>query len=121
MKRENKKIIVRDTDRELLKVVDDNQGRGKIFVYMSPNETDLFNIFHVGVSWNSLEKLAERAFCDIVFWEVSDASLTIRGKKTQWSLHFFNHKNNSRCEILLSKEETFSLKNILFGKTAKVR
>jgi hypothetical protein len=111
---DRKTSIVRHTGKELVKVENDRQKRGKILVYVAPNETEKLDIFHVGISWDSLNKLAEGALCNIFFWEVTDGSLRIRGRHTQWHLLFANRRTGSSFEVSLSEDETESLKRMLF-------
>jgi len=114
MERKTRRHIIRYTEKELVRIENDRQGRGKILIYIAPNATENLDIFHVGISWDSLEKLEERIMCDIFHWEVGDSSLKIWGKSNQWHLHLANNKNGSSFEIMLSAEETGSLKEVLF-------
>lgn len=109
-----RKYIIRDTERELLKVATDGHGRGKVLIFISPNRVTGFDVFHVGISWDSLRLLEEQSVYDIFHWEVADSSLTIRGKFHQWDLTLSNQKTGASFEILLTEEETELLKNVLF-------
>ena len=115
------KSVIRRTATEIIRVENDRQGRGKIVVYMAPNESERLDIFHVGVGWQSLEALEERALCDIFFWELADSSLRVRGTVNRWHLHFFNRRTGAEFEVLLSEEETESLRYTLFDGTQRTR
>jgi hypothetical protein len=93
----------------------DGHGRGMILVYMAPNEDHRFDIFHVGISWESLSHLGEHSLCDIFSWAVADSSLKVRGRSRQWHLFFHNRRTSAQFDVLLSEEETTSLKRSLFS------
>jgi hypothetical protein len=107
------RFVVRRTEKEMIRVEPDGQDRGRILVYMVPNEISRFDIFHVGISWKSLEKLEGHAFCDIFSWEVADGSLKIQGKARHWHLFFHNRRTAAEFDVLLSEDETASLKSVL--------
>jgi hypothetical protein len=106
-------FVVRRTEKEIIRVEPDGQDRGRILVYMVPNEGQRFDIFHVGISWDSLRKLQERTLCDIFSWEVADGSLKVRGRASRWHLFFHNRRTAAEFDVLLSEDETVSLKSVL--------
>jgi hypothetical protein len=108
------RIVIRHTATEVIHVEADRQGRGKIVAYISPSDAEKLDIFHVGVSWQSLKRLQERALCDIFNWELTDHSLKVRGKFSRWNLSFTNHRTGASCDVNLSEDETTSLKEVLF-------
>lgn len=116
---ETERFIVRRTEREIVRVESDRADRGRILVYMVPNEAHRFDIFHVGISWASLDELQEHAFCDIFSWEVADKSLRIRGLARQWHLFFHNRRTGTQFDVFLLEEETTSLKAALLGNPAR--
>ena len=110
--------IIRDNKRELIKVMEDTEGRGLVLVYLSPNETDGFDIFHVGISWDSLQKLQEAAFYDIFHWAVGDGSLVIRGNSRHWRLRLVNHRSGLALDVNLTGDETNLLRECLLTDPA---
>jgi hypothetical protein len=110
----SRRIVIRHTATEVIHVEADRQARGKIVAYISPSDAEKLDIFHVGVSWQSLKRLKERALCDIFHWELADHSLKVRGRFSRWNLSFTNHRTGASCNVNLSEEETSSLKAVLF-------
>jgi hypothetical protein len=109
-----RRIVIRHTSTEVVQVEADRQGRGKIVAYISPADPDKLDVFQVGVSWESLKRLQERADCDIFHWELVDHSLKVRGKSSRWTLSFTNHRTGISCSVALSEDETASLSDVLF-------
>jgi hypothetical protein len=114
------RIVIRHTPTEVIHVETDRQDRGKIVAHISPSDAEKLDIFHVGISWQSLKRLQERACCDIFHWELADHSLKVHGKFSRWNLSFTNHRTGASCDVKLSEEETTSLREVLFRDLEEV-
>lgn len=107
------KLVIRHGKNNVIRVEHDGDGRGKILVSIWPKDGEGFHIFHVALSWESIEKIKEAALCDLFLWETRDHSLKIQGKGKRWSLVFSHKQSGLVREVTLTEKETRSLTDVL--------
>jgi hypothetical protein len=105
------------TDMGILWVNEDKQGR--MLVFMADTDTDTEDVFQIGLSWTSLEKLKARSSRKVFEWEIKDKSLKVGGVNGKWKLTLRSLNIPLTVDILLSEEETRQLQVALWSPLGK--
>ena len=105
-------VIIRKVNGEFLAV--DPVPEGKMINYYTSTEQEASDLFSVGISWNSLEKLESRSKSRIFEWEIKDATLRVSSNNEKWDLHFTSLNTGLRASVILTEDETKKIKDALF-------
>lgn len=105
--------IIFENGHDKLMIADD--PRGKMLHYISKAEDDAGDVFTIGISAGSLDKLRERSARKVFSWTIKDGSLEVNGKEGKWELVVERQDNHQKCRLFLSDVETNALKQALFS------